>query len=105
MNFSSGDHRFQYEASIVPSAGKICVSIYVRDDKDLGAKLSANAAAFESSLGVSATAIDNAKKASGLRFYRGGCPVKENREKWPAYFEWQRDSVLKLKSVFESLSL
>ncbi len=104
MNFSSGDRRFHYEASIIPTKNKICVSMYVEDDKGFGAMLAANAAAFESALGISATVMDSAKKASGLRFYRSGCPTKSSQEKWPSYFEWQRSAILKLKGVYDSLN-
>lgn len=103
-SFASGDGRFHYEASIAPSASRICVSLYIRDDKELGAKIAKHVAEFERALGCEATVIDGAK-ASGLRFYKPDCPIDSRRNNWEGYFAWQRESILKLSKVYDDLDL
>lgn len=104
MSFASGDGRFHYEASIVPSSSRICVSFYVPDDKEFGADVSTHVAEFEEAVGCEATVIDGAK-ASGLRFYRSGCPISEHRNSWDDYFSWQRAALLRLSEVYGRLDL
>lgn len=104
MSFASGDGRFHYEASIAPSTSRICVSLYIRNNKEFGAKVSSHVAEFELALGCGATIIDGTK-ASGLRFYKSSCPISGQRDNWTSYFSWQRKSILKLAEVYDRLFL
>lgn len=59
--------------------GRIGVEFYVNDDKSIGHKAIDNSGLFEGRLGLKAIPFD-AKKASGLRFYQDGCPIKGNED-------------------------
>lgn len=63
--------------------GRIGVEFYVNDDKSIGHKAIDNSGLFEGRLGLKAIPFD-AKKASGLRFYQDGCPIKGTRAHGPA---------------------
>ena len=54
------------------------------DDKEIGHKAIENADLFVERIGLTAAPFD-AKKASGLRFYKDGCKIKGNEAKWPEF--------------------
>lgn len=74
------------------------------DDKEIGHKAIDNASLFEARLGLTATPFD-AKKASGLRFYKNGCKIKGNEDAWPGYISEQLAWALTLKQVVAELGL
>lgn len=74
------------------------------DDKEIGHKSIENAQLFEKSLGLKAKPFD-AKKASGLRFYKDGCKIKNNEGKWPGFIAEQLGWALKMRKLIEELQL
>ena len=84
--------------------GRIGVEFYVNDDKSIGRKAIDNSGLFEGRLGLKAIPFD-AKKASGLRFYQDGCPIKGNEGAWPGYIERQLGWALEMKKVLAEIGL
>lgn len=84
--------------------GRIGVEFYVNDDKSIGRRAIDNSGLFEGRLGLKAIPFD-AKKASGLRFYRDGCPIKGNEDAWPGYIERQLGWALEMKKVLAEIGL
>lgn len=66
------------------------------DDKEIGHRAIANSGVFEERLGLTAAPFD-AKKASGLRFYKAGHPIKGHQDAWPGYIEEQLGWALEMK--------
>ena len=84
--------------------GRTGIEFYVPDDKDIGHKAIENASLFEARLGLKAKPFD-AKKASGLRFYKDGCKIKNNEAEWPGFIAEQLDWALKMRKLIEELQL
>lgn len=84
--------------------GRTGIEFYVPDDKEIGHKAIDNAALFERCLGLAATPFD-AKKASGLRFYKDGCKIKGNENAWPGFISKQLDWALAMKQIIAELGL
>ena len=76
----------------------------MHDDKEIGRKAIDNAVLFEERLGLSATPFD-AKKASGLRFYKDGCKFKDNEAAWPGFIDQQLEWALTMRRVIGELGL
>jgi hypothetical protein len=83
---------------------RIGIEFYVPDDKEIGHKAIDNAVLFEKCLGLSATPID-ATKASGLRFYKDGCKIKNNETAWPGFISEQLEWALAMKKLIAELGL
>lgn len=101
---SCGDSRYQIELSIASEDKTICATLYIPNNKDLGAKVESCRADFEAVMGMEATLVQG-EKASGLRFYRHGCEIRDNQTHWPEYISWQLESALALRAKFEELGL
>ena len=84
--------------------GRTGIEFYVPDDKEIGHKVIENAALFEERLGLKAKPFD-AKRASGLRFYKEGCKIKNNEGEWPGFIAEQLDWALKMRRLIEELGL
>ena len=84
--------------------GRIGIELYVPDDKELARKAIDNAALFEEHLGLKAVPFD-AKKASGVRFYKDGCKIKGNQNAWPGYIKEQLGWALAMRQVVGQLGL
>lgn len=84
--------------------GRTGIEFYVPDDKDIGHKAIENAQLFEKALGLKAKPFD-AKKASGLRFYKDGCKIKSNEGEWPGFIAEQLGWALKMRKLIEELQL
>ena len=84
--------------------GRIGIEFYVPDDKEIGRKAIDNTKLFEERLGLAATPFD-AKKASGLRFYKDGCKIKDNETAWPGFISEQLRWALTMKQVIGELEL
>lgn len=84
--------------------GCIGVEFYVPDDKSIGRKAMENAKLFEGRLGLAARPFD-ARKASGLRFYKSGCKIKGNQDAWPDFIKEQLGWALAVKGVIDELGL
>lgn len=84
--------------------GRTGIEFYVPDDKDIGHKAIENASLFEARLGLKAKPFD-AKKASGLRFYKDGCKIKSNEGEWPGFIAEQLGWALKMRKLIEELQL
>ena len=74
------------------------------NDKEIGHKAIENATLFEERLGLAATPFD-AKKASGLRFYKDGCKIKGNEGAWPGFISQQLEWALAMKQIIAELGL
>ena len=72
--------------------------------KEIGHKSIENQTVFEQALGLQAAPFD-AKKASGLRFYKKDRKIKGNEERWPEFIEEQLDWALKMKQFIDELDL
>lgn len=84
--------------------GRTGIEFYVPDDKDIGHKAIENAQLFEKALGLKAKPFD-AKKASGLRFYKDDCKIKNNEGEWPGFIAEQLGWALKMRKLIEELQL
>lgn len=84
--------------------GRIGIEFYAPVDKEIGHKAMDNADLFEERLGFAATPFD-AKKASGLRFYKDGCKIKRNEAAWPGSIATQLEWALAMKQVIDELGL
>lgn len=84
--------------------GRTGIELYVDDDKEIGHRAIANRAIFEERLGLTAATFD-AKKASGLRFYKAGHPIKGHQGAWPQYIEEQLGWALEMKKVIAEIGL
>lgn len=84
--------------------GRIGIELYVPDDKEIGHKAIESASLFEERLGLEAVPFD-AKKASGVRFYKDGCKIKGNQNVWPVYIKQQLDWALAMREVVDRLGL
>lgn len=95
-----------YHISLLIDTGKGCTGIefYVPDDKEIGHKAIENQTVFEQVLGMQAKHFD-AKKASGLRFYKKNRKIKGNESKWPEFIKEQLDWALKMKLTIDELEL
>ena len=47
----------------------------------------------------------DAKKASGLRFYKAGHPIKGHQDAWPGYIEEQLGWALEMKRIIAEIEL
>lgn len=84
--------------------GRIGIEFYVPDDKEIGYKAIENAGLFEERLGLAGVPFD-AKKASGLRFYKDGCRIKGNENAWPGFIGQQLEWALSMRQVIDKLGL
>lgn len=83
---------------------RVGIEFYVPDDKEIGRKAIKNTPRFEECLGLNAKPFD-AKKASGLRFYRDGCKIKGNEDAWPDFIREQLGWALAMKELVCDLGL
>lgn len=84
--------------------GRTGIELYVDDDKEIGHRAIANSGVFEERLGLTAAPFD-AKKASGLRFYKAGHPIKGHQDAWPGYIEEQLGWALEMKKIIAEIEL
>lgn len=84
--------------------GRIGIEFYAPDDREIGHKAIDNAKLFEERLGLAATPFDT-KKASGLRFYKDGCKIKDNETAWPGFISEQLEWALAMKKLIVELGL
>ena len=85
-------------------AGRTGIEFYVPSDKTISHLVIANKELFEERLGLAAEPFD-ARKASGVRFYKDGHPIKDNEEAWPGYIEEQLAWALEMKKVLTEIGL
>lgn len=83
--------------------GRIGIEFYVPDDKVIGRKAIGNASEFEKRLCLEAKPFD-AKKASGVRFYKDGCKIKGNEKAWEGFIKQQLNWALEMKQVVDELA-
>lgn len=82
--------------------GRIGIEFYVPNDKVIGHKAIGNASEFEKRLCLEAKPFD-AKKASGVRFYKDGCKIKGNEKAWEGFIKQQLNWALEMKQVVDEL--
>ena len=86
--------------------GRIGIEFYApeRQGNSASKAMTSNTDLFEKRLGLAATPFD-AKKASGLRFYKDGCKIKNNEAAWPGFIAKQLEWALAMKQVIGELGL
>lgn len=96
----------EYHISLLIDTQKKCIGIefYVPDNKDIGHRAIDAKEVFEQRLQLEAKPFD-AKKASGLRFYKSGYDIKGAPDKWPEFIEEQIDWALSMRSLIGELNL
>lgn len=99
-----GTSAYRIALLIDTQRGRTGIEFYVPDDKEIGYKAIDNAALFEERLGLIAASFD-AKKASGLRFYKDGCKIKGNEAAWPGFIANQLEWALAMRQVINELNL
>lgn len=82
--------------------GRIGIEFYVPNDKVIGHKAIGNASEFEKRLCLEAKPFD-AKKASGVRFYKDGCKIKGNEKAWEGFIKQQLNWAPEMKQVVDEL--
>ena len=95
-----------YHIALLVDTQRGCIGIefYVPDNKEIGRKAIENASLFEERLGLVEKPFD-AKKASGLRFYKEGCRIKGNQDAWPGFIAQQLRWALVMKKIVDELEL
>lgn len=103
-NLALGSSKYHIALLIDTARERTGVEFYVNDDKLIGRHAIENKQLFEDALGLAAIPFD-AKKSSGVRFYKEGHPIKGNEAAWPAYIEEQLGWALKMKKVLAEIGL
>lgn len=99
---SIGSSRCRINMTADTQRGRISCGIYIDDDQDLFERIKSASDGFAELVG-SAPELWSAAKASGIRFFREGCNIKNDREEWPEFIDWQMRSALALKHAFDGL--
>lgn len=99
-----GSPAYHIALLINTQAGRTGIEFYVPSDKTIGHLAIANKELFEERLGLAAESFD-AKKASGVRLFKDGHPIKDNEEAWPGYIEEQLAWALEMKKVLTEIGL
>ena len=103
-SLSCGTSAYRISLLIDTQHGRIGIEFYVPDDKEIGHKAIENADLFVERIGLTAAPFD-AKKASGLRFYKEGCKIKGNESAWPGFIAEQLKWALSMRQVIDELEL
>ncbi len=101
---SLGSPRYHMALLVSVAHGRTGIEFYVPSDKTIGHLAIANKELFEERLGLAAESFD-AKKASGVRLFKDGHPIKDNEEAWPGYIEEQLAWALEMKKVLTEIGL
>lgn len=101
---SLGSPRYHMALLVSVAHGRTGIEFYVPSDKTIGYLAIANKELFEERLGLAAESFD-AKKASGVRLFKDGHPIKDNEEAWPGYIEEQLAWALEMKKVLTEIGL
>ena len=101
---SCGTSAYHMSLLIDTQHGRVGIEFYVPDDKEIGRKATENVSRFEERLRLEAKPFD-AKKASGLRFYKDGCKIKDNEDAWPGFIREQLGWALAMKELVCDLGL
>lgn len=99
---SCGTSAYHIALLIDTQRGRIGIEFYVPNDKVIGHKAIGNASEFEKRLCLEAKPFD-AKKASGVRFYKDGCKIKGNEKAWEGFIKQQLNWALEMKQVVDEL--
>lgn len=97
-----GTSAYRFALLIDTQRGRIGIEFYVPNDKVIGHKAIGNASEFEKRLCLEAKPFD-AKKASGVRFYKDGCKIKGNEKAWEGFIKQQLNWALEMKQVVDEL--
>ena len=92
-----GSSRYHIAPQILVRDGKVGIELYINDDKEFGKVMFDRAAELEEALGRKAVPFD-AAKACGVRFYEGGCDLRD-RERWPEYIALQLKLAVALRAA------
>lgn len=83
---------------------RIGIEFYVPDNKEIGHRAISLRDKFEAVLQLKAAPFD-AKKASGLRFYKDGYDIKGKPEKWSSFIATQLRWAIAMKELIDELGL
>lgn len=97
-----GTSAYRIALLIDTQRGRIGIEFYVPNDNVIGHKAIGNASEFEKRLYLEAKPFD-AKKASGVRFYKDGCKIKGNEKAWEGFIKQQLNWALEMKQVVDEL--
>lgn len=103
-DLSCGSSAYHIALLINTQRNKIGVEFCVSADKEIGRKAIESASAFEDRLDLKAEPYE-AKKSSGLRFFKENCKIKGNENAWPGYIKQQLEWALAMREVIDELGL
>ena len=101
---SCGSSAYHMALLIDTQAGRTGIEFYVPDDKAIGRKAIENKGVFEQRLGLKAKDFD-ATKASGIRLYKTGRPVRTQQDEWDDFIKEQLGWAIEMKNVIRELEL
>ena len=103
-NVHIGSSEYLLELDALVQKKCVSVGLYINENKEIYEHLCQNLSLFEDRIGCKGELFD-AKKASGVRFYRRNCDIKAHRNCWPEYIKWQLDTALAICQIVEEIEL
>lgn len=101
-SLSAEGNRYYFSLNIRTSTNKIGVEVTTKDAK-FGRYILDNQSEIEKAFGLSGEPYD-AQKSKGIRFFRTGCNISADHEKWPEFITWQIKQVLVLRDVMKRIN-
>lgn len=99
-----GSRDYHMNLLIDTQLGRAGIELHAPDNKEIGYKFIDNLKVFEEALGFEGKPFE-AKKASGVRFYKDGCNIKGAPDKWPEYIAEQLQWALKMRKLIKQMGL
>lgn len=99
-----GSQEYRMALLVDTQRKRIGIEFYVPDNKEIGHRAISLKDRFEAVLQLEAIPFD-AKKASGLRFYKEGYDVKGKPEEWPSFIATQLQWAVAMKGLIDELEL
>lgn len=99
-----GSQEYRMALLVDTQRKRIGIEFYVPDNKEIGHRAISLKDRFEAVLQLEAIPFD-AKKASGLRFYKEGYDVKDKPEEWPSFIATQLQWAVAMKGLIDELEL
>ena len=99
-----GSQEYRMALLVDTQRKRIGIEFYVPDNKEIGHRAISLKDRFEAVLQLEAIPFD-AKKASGLRFYKEGYDIKGKPEEWPSFIATQLQWAVAMKGLIDELEL
>ena len=99
-----GSQEYRMALLVDTQRKRIGIEFYVPDNKEIGHRAISLKDRFEAVLQLEAIPFD-AKKASGLRFYKEGYDIKGKPEEWPSFIATQLQWAVAMKRLIDELEL